>query len=131
MDRTGANFENALNDMRKKLGAYAYPIFLPIGKEDYFTGVVDVVNQKAIAYDPSDDTGLKYQITDIPEELKDSAKAALCLLYTSPAQALADEFPIQALNADLNALARQHEPFLKQFASGYYWSLMNRKWKRK
>jgi elongation factor G len=77
MDRTGANFENALNDMRKKLGAYAYPIFLPIGKEDYFTGVVDVVNQKAIAYDPSDDTGLKYQITDIPEELKDSAKAAL------------------------------------------------------
>jgi hypothetical protein len=48
-----------------------------------------------------------------------------------PAQALADEFPIQALNADLNALARQHEPFLKQFASGYYWSLMNRKWKRK
>ena len=77
MDRTGANFENALDDMRKKLGAYAYPIFLPIGKEDYFTGVVDVVNQKAIAYDPSDDTGLKYQITDIPEELKDSAKTAL------------------------------------------------------
>src|ERR1043166_1243387 len=48
MDRTGANFENALDDMRKKLGAYAYPIFLPIGKEDYFTGVIDVVNQKAI-----------------------------------------------------------------------------------
>jgi elongation factor G len=80
MDRTGANFENALNDMRKKLGAYAYPVFLPIGKEDYFTGVVDVVNQKAIAYDPSDDTGLKYQITDIPAELKDSAKAALAEL---------------------------------------------------
>ena len=80
MDRTGVNFENALNDMRKKLGAYAYPVFLPIGKEDYFTGVVDVVNQKAIAYDPSDDTGLKYQITDIPAELKDSAKAALAEL---------------------------------------------------
>ena len=80
MDRTGANFENALNDMRKKLGAYAYPIFLPIGKEDYFTGVVDVVNQKAIAYDPSDDTGLKYEVTDIPAELKDSAKAALAEL---------------------------------------------------
>jgi elongation factor G len=80
MDRTGANFENALNDMRKKLGAYAYPVFLPIGKEDYFTGVVDVVNQKAIAYDPSDDTGLKYEVTDIPAELKDSAKAALAEL---------------------------------------------------
>jgi elongation factor G len=80
MDRTGANFENALNDMRKKLGAYAYPVFLPIGKEDYFTGVIDVVNQKAIVYDPSDDTGLKYQVTEIPAELKDSAKAALAEL---------------------------------------------------
>ncbi len=80
MDRTGANFENALNDMRKKLGAYAYPIFLPIGKEDYFSGVVDVVNQKAIVYDPSDETGLKYEITEIPAELKDSATAALAEL---------------------------------------------------
>jgi elongation factor G len=80
MDRTGANFENALNDMRKKLGAYAYPIFLPIGKEDYFSGVIDVVNQKAIVYDPADETGLKYSVTDIPAELKDSAKAALAEL---------------------------------------------------
>jgi len=80
MDRTGANFENALNDMRKKLGAYAYPIFLPIGKEDYFSGVIDVVNQKAIVYDPSDDFGLKYQVTEIPAELKDQAKAALAEL---------------------------------------------------
>jgi elongation factor G len=80
MDRTGANFENALNDMRKKLGAYAYPVFLPIGKEDYFSGVIDVVNQKAIAYDPNDDFGLKYQVTDIPADLKDPAKAALAEL---------------------------------------------------
>jgi len=80
MDRTGANFENALDDMRKKLGAYAYPIFLPIGKEDYFSGVIDVVNQKAIVYDPSDDFGLKYQITEIPAELKESSKAALAEL---------------------------------------------------
>jgi elongation factor G len=80
MDRTGANFENALNDMRKKLGAYAYPIFLPIGKEDYFSGVIDVVNQKAIVYDPSDDSGLKYEVTEIPADLKDQAKAALAEL---------------------------------------------------
>src|SRR5215831_14248606 len=80
MDRTGANFENALNDMRKKLGAYAYPIFLPIGKEDNFTGVIDVVNQKAIVYDPNDDVGLKYTVGEIPAELKDSAEAALAEL---------------------------------------------------
>ena len=80
MDRTGANFENALNDMRKKLGAYAYPIFLPIGKEDTFRGVVDLVNQKAIIYDENDEVGLKYQVTDIPADLKDSAQAALAEL---------------------------------------------------
>src|SRR4051794_29508983 len=77
MDRTGANFENALNDMRKKLGAYAYPVFLPIGKEDYLRGVIDVVNQKAIVYDDNDEVGLKYEVTDIPAELKESAQAAL------------------------------------------------------
>src|SRR5215471_8262478 len=80
MDRTGANFENALSEMRKKLGAYAYPIFLPIGKEDSFRGVVDVVNQKAIIYDSNDEVGLKYQVTDIPAELKDSAETALAEL---------------------------------------------------
>jgi elongation factor G len=80
MDRTGANFENALSDMRKKLGAYAYPIFLPIGKEDHFDGVIDVVNQKAIVYDPTDDFGVKYQVTEIPADLKGSAKAALAEL---------------------------------------------------
>src|SRR5271154_4762642 len=80
MDRTGANFENALSDMRKKLGAYAYPIFLPIGKEDYFQGVIDLVNQKAIVYDANDDVGLKYQVAEIPAELKESAAAALAEL---------------------------------------------------
>ena len=70
MDRTGANFENALSDMRKKLGAYAYPIFLPIGAEEQFAGVIDVVNQKAIVWGPGDvsSEGLKYEITEIPAE---------------------------------------------------------------
>lgn len=80
MDRTGANFENALNDMRTKLGAYAFPIYLPIGKEDKLDGVIDVVNQKAIVYDKEDDAGLKYQVTDIPAELKDYAAKTLAEL---------------------------------------------------
>jgi elongation factor G len=80
MDRTGANFDNALNDMRKKLGAYAYPIFLPIGKEDTFRGVVDLVNQKAIIYDDADEVGLKYEIAEIPADLKEAAKTALAEL---------------------------------------------------
>src|ERR671918_3070107 len=77
MDRTGANFENALNDMRKKLGAYAFPIFIPIGKEDQFRGVIDVVNQKAIVYDLNDEVGLNYEVTDIPDDLKDTAQQYL------------------------------------------------------
>jgi elongation factor G len=80
MDRTGANFENALDDMRKKLGAYAFPIFLPLGKEDTFRGVIDIVNQKAIVYDDADEVGLKYEVTEIPADLKESAEAALAEL---------------------------------------------------
>jgi len=78
MDRTGANFENALNDMRKKLNAYAFPIFLPIGAEDQFAGVIDVVNQKAFVWGPGDvvNEGLRYEVKDIPAEHLDRAKAA-------------------------------------------------------
>src|SRR5947208_2080494 len=74
MDRIGANFENALSEMRKKLGAYAFPVAIPIGKEDQFKGVIDVINQKAIVYDDTDPVGLKYSVTDIPAELEDTAR---------------------------------------------------------
>ncbi len=79
MDRTGANFDNALSDLRKKLGAYAYPIFLPIGAEDRFAGVIDLVNQKAIVWGPGDvaDEGLKYKVTDIAPEDKERALQGL------------------------------------------------------
>ncbi|HLX95928.1 MAG TPA: elongation factor G [Verrucomicrobiae bacterium] len=82
MDRTGANFENALNDMRTKLKAYAYPVFLPIGAEDHFEGVIDVVNQKAIVWGPGDvaNEGLNYEIKEIPAEHKERAAAALAEL---------------------------------------------------
>jgi elongation factor G len=82
MDRTGANFDNALADMRKKLNAYAFPIFLPIGAEDRFAGLVDVVNQKAFVWGPGDVTneGLKYEVTEIPADLKDKAAEALANL---------------------------------------------------
>jgi elongation factor G len=82
MDRTGANFEHALNDMRNKLKAYAYPVFLPIGAEDKFEGVIDVVNQKAILWGPGDvvNEGLNYDVKDIPAEHQERARAALAEL---------------------------------------------------
>ena len=83
MDRTGANFENAVDEMRKKLGAYAYPVAIPIGKEDYLKGIIDVIAQKAIVYDETDAAGLKYTVEEIPAELKDKAKAALTELINA------------------------------------------------
>jgi elongation factor G len=82
MDRIGANFENALNDMRTKLRAYAFPIFLPIGAEDKFAGVIDVVNQKAFIWGEGDLTneGLGYEVIDIPAEHAERAQAALAEL---------------------------------------------------
>jgi elongation factor G len=82
MDRTGANFENALNDMRNKLKAYAFPIFLPIGAEDKFEGVIDVVNQKEFYWGPGDvaNEGLNYEVREIRAELKDKAANALAEL---------------------------------------------------
>ncbi len=79
MDRTGANFENALNDMRTKLKAYAFPIALPIGAGETFAGILDLVNQKMINWGEGDVTseGLKYEITDIPAEHQERAKQGL------------------------------------------------------
>ena len=91
MDRIGANFENALNDMRTKLRAYAFPIFLPIGAGPNeaegrivaggFEGVIDVVNQRAINWGPTEaNEGLNYEVTEIPAEHQERAKAALAEL---------------------------------------------------
>ena len=77
MDRTGADFSKALSDLRTKLGAEAHPVGIPIGAEDKLSGVIDVVNQKALIYDASEETGVKYDITDIPEDLKSDAAMAL------------------------------------------------------
>lgn len=73
MDRTGADFLDAVESMRKKLGANAHPIFLPIGAEENFKGIIDLVEQNAILYTDDDAMGSKPEITDIPEEFKEQA----------------------------------------------------------
>jgi elongation factor G len=76
MDRTGANFDNAVNDMRVKLGANAWPILIPIGSEDNLRGQIDVVNQKAVFYDDDSSMGSTYRIDEIPEECRELAQSA-------------------------------------------------------
>jgi elongation factor G len=85
MDRTGANFENAVADMRRKLGAYAYPVVLPLGREDQLEGVIDVINQKAVWHDPSDESGVKTELIDIPVAERERARQALAELVDAVA----------------------------------------------
>jgi elongation factor G len=70
MDRVGADFEMSIESMRKKLGANVWPVLLPLGKEDYLKGQLDVINKKAIIYSDSDDQGSVYEIADVPNEHK-------------------------------------------------------------
>jgi len=71
MDKVGANFENVIKEIRTKLGANAWPVLIPLGKEDYLKGQLDVVNKKAIIYSDSDAFGSTYEVTPIPDEYKD------------------------------------------------------------
>jgi len=71
MDRTGANFFAAVASMRDRLGANAVPVQLPIGQEEHFSGVIDLVEMKAIVY--KDDLGQEFDVTEIPTELAEQA----------------------------------------------------------
>jgi len=82
MDRVGANFANAIDDMRKKLGANAWPILLPLGKEDGFKGQLDVINRKAVLYSDDDEMGSTYQVTDVPDSEKEAVETAYADLVT-------------------------------------------------
>ena len=87
MDRVGADFASAVADLREKLGANAYAVGIPIGNEDDLRGVIDVVNQKALVYDLSDEMGIKCTVEEIPSDMKDEAALALDELI----QAVADK----------------------------------------
>ena len=74
MDRTGADFYSAVNDVREKLGGNAHPIFIPIGAEADFKGIVDLVTMQAYIYDESDESGVKFDTVAIPDDLKEQAE---------------------------------------------------------
>lgn len=72
MDRTGANFFKVYNQVRDRMRANAVPIQIPIGSEDTFQGIVDLVRMKAVIY--TNDKGTEIQETEIPAEVKDLAE---------------------------------------------------------
>lgn len=74
MDRTGADFYGAVEDIKTKLNGNPHPLFLPIGAEDKFKGLIDLVNMKAYMYDENDPQGVKYDVIEIPAEYKEKAE---------------------------------------------------------
>jgi len=73
MDRTGADFYNVVEQMREKLSANPIPVQIPIGAEEDFKGIVDLINMKGIIWD-DESLGAKYDVIDIPEELQAKAE---------------------------------------------------------
>ena len=70
MDRAGADFLRVTDQIRTRLGGNAVPVQIPIGAEDHFEGVVDLIKMKAIHWDDSD-LGVSFEFRDIPDDLQD------------------------------------------------------------
>ena len=75
MDRMGADFQRVVSELRDKLKAPACPVELPIGREEAFSGVIDLIEMKAIVYDEASE-GKNFTVGEIPAEMKDDAELA-------------------------------------------------------
>ncbi len=86
MDRTGANFDKVVEQLKSRLGAYAVPMQVPIGAEDGFEGVVDLLKMKAIHWDVASQ-GTKFEYRDIPADLQAKAESARSFMIEAAAEA--------------------------------------------
>ncbi|MDW7774543.1 MAG: elongation factor G [Desulfobulbaceae bacterium] len=75
MDRIGADFERCVDEIREKLGADPVSITLPVGSEEKFSGIIDIIRQKMLLFD-EETQGLKVTDEEIPDDLKDKSSAA-------------------------------------------------------
>ena len=89
MDRTGANFFKVYDQMKKRLQANPVPVVIPIGAEDTFQGVVDLIKMKSIIWDDKTQ-GMKFTYEDIPAELVDTANEWREKMIESAAEANED-----------------------------------------
>ncbi len=74
MDRVGADFLACVEEIRTKLGANAVPVCLPIGAEDKFQGIVDLISRKAIVYDSGEEL-VNYQIQEVPSDMLEEVES--------------------------------------------------------
>lgn len=85
MDKLGANFEGTVQEITDRLGANPVPLVIPVGKEDEFKGIIDLIEMKALIYG-KDPSGVEYDVTDIPEELKEAAEKARAAMIEKVAE---------------------------------------------
>jgi len=85
MDRTGANFLRVVKQIKERLGARAVPIQLPIGAEEDFAGIIDLIRMKAIYWDTTNQ-GMTYEAREIPAELRAAAEEAREYMVESAAE---------------------------------------------
>ena len=104
MDRVGADFLACVEEIKQKLGATAVPICLPIGAEDKFQGIVDLISRKAIYYDSGEEL-VNYEIKEIPEDMKDDV--ALWRDKLVEAAAECDEVLIEKYFEDPDSLTEE------------------------
>jgi len=73
MDRSGADFFSVVNQIKEKLGSNPVPLQIPIGSEDSFRGVIDLIENKAVVWHDDQTLGTNYELVEIPDELKEEA----------------------------------------------------------
>src|SRR3546814_13696491 len=86
MDRAGANFDKVVGQLRSRLGAYAVPMQVPVGAEDGFDGVIDLVKMKRIHWDTASQ-GTVFEYGEIPAELAEKAAEARSFMVEAAAEA--------------------------------------------
>src|SRR6056297_3188846 len=73
MDRSGADFFSVVNQIKEKLGSNPVPLQIPIGSEESFRGVIDLIENKAVVWHDDQTLGTNYELVEIPDELKEEA----------------------------------------------------------
>ena len=128
MDRTGADFFNVESQVNERLKSNAIPIQIPIGAEENFAGVVDLVQMKAIVWDQDAAMGSNYHIEDIPADLQDQAETYREQMVEAAAEADDDlmekyleegELSIEEIKTALRSLTLANEIVLMQCGSAF------------
>ncbi|WP_412478116.1 elongation factor G [Azonexus sp. IMCC34839] len=101
MDRSGANFFKVVDQMKTRLKANPVPIVIPIGAEDTFAGVVDLIKMKSIIWDDASQ-GMKFEYRDIPADLVDTAQEWREQMVEAAAEATEDLMNEYLENGDLS-----------------------------